>query len=102
MKETFPEDLRSAALFRKPRLSLESSPFLVQAGHLVFGAAVPFAEIINEFRREVDDVAVPEAHLNMAAHIERIAGAPNCAPEESSLCQILLWKRLRFVHARSN
>ena len=47
--------------------------WIIQAG-LVFGAAVPFAEMIDELRRELDGVAAPEAYSRMADHIERIAG----------------------------
>ncbi len=46
---------------------------VLQAG-LEFGAALPFAEIIQELRQPVDGSPAPEPYLRMALHIERIAG----------------------------
>lgn len=42
---------------------------------IVFGAAVPFAKIIEELRSRPNGAAPSKAPLNMAAHLERIAGA---------------------------
>ena len=46
---------------------------VLQAG-LEFGAALPFAEIIQELRQPVDGSPAPEPYLRMALHIDRIAG----------------------------